>query len=677
MSDLTPALRERIENTIRFLAIDAVERAASGHPGAPMGLARPAFELWNAHMRFDPADPRWPLRDRFVLSNGHASMLLYGLLHLFGFDLPMDEIVRFRQLGSHTAGHPEYGETPGVEVTTGPLGQGFGHGVGMALAGRMTRARFGGDGGPGDHFVYGIVSDGDLMEGVASEAASFAGHLGLGNLVYLYDDNRITIDGPTSISFGEDVGKRFDAYGWHVDHVDGEDHEGLARALATARDETDRPSLIVTRTVIGLGSPNKAGTSKAHGEKLGADEVKLTKEAAGWPLEPEFLIPEDVAAYLKERADAKRAARRERDAALDAWRRAEPAKADAWDAAREKRLPAGLAATLAEGLDEVDAATRKHGATALDRLETVAPYYVGGSADLAGSAAPAILKTRGIVGPGAADGEDPFAGTNLHFGVREHGMGAVTNGIALDGTFRPYSGTFLIFSDYMRPSIRLAALMNIPSIFVFTHDSIFLGEDGPTHQPIEQLDALRAMPNLRVFRPADGVETAVAWAWVAERAEGPALFALTRQTVKALKRPDGFQLEDVWRGGYAVQEAGPEAEVVLVATGSEVGLACDAAEKLRAEGVVVRVVSLPCLELFLEQPADYRRALVPEAGPLVVAVEAGRGESLRRLVGTRGLVYGIDRFGASAPYADLASHFGFTPDALAARVMERRREVNA
>jgi transketolase len=672
MVPLNPALRERIENTIRFLAVDAVQRANSGHPGAPMGLARIAFELWDQHLRFDPQDPRWPLRDRFVLSNGHASMLLYSLLHLYGFDLPMEQLQAFRQLNSMTPGHPEYGHTPGVEVTTGPLGQGFAHGVGMALAGRATRARFGGDAdGPGHHLVYGIVSDGDLMEGISSEAGSLAGHLGLGNLIYVYDDNHITIDGGTELSFSEDVPKRFEAQHWHVQEIDGHDHEGLAHALAAARAETERPSLIVARTVIGYGSPGVAGKSDAHGSPLGPEEVKRTKQALGWPLEPEFLVPDDVRAYLAERIRAKREQRAAADARLAAWRKRQPQQAKAWDAARERRVPADVADTLVASV-KGDAATRQHGAAALEKLAEQVPYLIGGSADLAGSAAPPILKGRGFVGEG--EGDARFAGVNIHFGVREHAMGAITNGIALDGTFRPYCGTFLIFSDYMRPALRLACLMRVPSIFVFTHDSIYLGEDGPTHQPIEQLDALRAIPGLTVFRPADGLETALAWAWIARNTEGPAMLALTRQKVKALVRPASFRAEQVWQGGYALRDPGAATQVVLVATGSEVSLACDAAEKLAAGGVQARVVSLPCLELFLQQPAELRRALIPEQGPPVVVVEAGRGESLRRLAGTRGLVYGIERFGASAPYTDLAQFFGYTPDQLCVRVLEHLRE---
>jgi len=672
--ELDLALRERIENTIRFLAVDAVEKASSGHPGAPMGLARLALELWDGHLRFDPSDPDWVQRDRFVLSNGHASMLLYSLLHLYGFSLMLEDLESFRTLGSKTPGHPEYRHTPGVETTTGPLGQGFGHGVGMALAGRLTRARFGrGGSGPGHHWVYGIVSDGDLMEGISAESASLAGHLGLGNLIYCYDDNHITIDGPTSISFSDDVAKRFEASRWHVQHVDGQDWAAIRSALEAARAETERPSLIIARTTIGYGSPHRAGTSKVHGEKLGAEECRLTKQALGWPLEPTFLIPQDVRDYLKQRSDAKRAQRAAADVELERWRSANPQLAQAWDAAREQRLPADLATRLCEGLEGVDAATRKHGAVVLDRLARCAPFFVGGSADLAGSAAPPILTERGVVG--CAEDGDPFAGANIHFGIREHAMAAATNGIALDGTLRPYCGTFLIFSDYMRPSIRLAALMRVPSIFVFTHDSIFLGEDGPTHQPIEQLDALRAIPGLRVFRPADGIETALAWAWIAEHRDGPAMLALSRQTVKALERPAGFEPESVWRGAYVVEEPEGPADVVLVATGSEVALSVEAAAKLRVDGIAARVVSLPCLELFLEQSADFRHAVIPDDGTPIVAVEAARAESLWRVLGPNGLIYGIDRFGASAPAADLAREYGFTPEQLAARVHVHVRSV--
>jgi len=663
-TELTPALRAQIENTIRFLAVDAVEKAASGHPGAPMGLAPAAFELWDRHLRFDPTDPAWPLRDRFVLSAGHASMLLYALLHLYGFDVPMEELRRFRQLDSKTPGHPEHGDTPGVEVTTGPLGQGFAHGVGMALAARMTRARFAvGDDGPGHHLVYGIVSDGDLMEGVSYEAASLAGHLGLGNLIYLYDDNRITIDGPTSHAFSEDVSARFEAQRWHVQRVEGDDHGGLARALADARAERERPSLIVLRTVIGYGSPNKAGTSKAHGEKLGAEEVRLTKEALGWPLEPTFLVPEPVRAYLAGRIAAKQAERKALDARIERWREAHPDRATAWDATRSQRVPATLIQELVGAAGTKPDATRKHSGLVIQKLAELAPFVVGGSADLAASNNTTI---EGVPFVGEGQGEARFAGRNLHFGVREHSMAGIANGIALDGTFRPYAATFLVFSDYMRPAVRLASLMRARTIFVFTHDSIFLGEDGPTHQPIEHLDALRAIPGLTLFRPADAVEVAAAWAWALQRARGPVALVLTRQTVPAFERDPGFEPGLVWRGAYPVRRAAERPDVVLVATGSEVPPACEAAAALARDGIAARVLSAPSLELFDAEPEAWRRELLPEGVPLV-AIEAARGGSFHRY-GERVLVVGIQRFGMSAPYKDLGERFGITGAAIAERV---------
>ena len=677
----TPELLERIENTIRFMAVDAVERAGIGHVGAAMALAASAFELWDHHLRFDPEDPSWPLRDRFVLSNGHASMLQYALLNLFGFDLSMEDISKFRQLGSRTPGHPEYGETAGVELTTGPLGQGFAHGVGMALAGRMTASQFGGGDSqtasddvrdrdrPGRHFIYGFVGDGDLMEGVSSEAASFAGHHELGNLIYLYDDNQITIDGGTQITFGENVPARFEAYGWQViDSIDGQDRSGLAAALETARNDTQRPTLIVLKTLIGRGAPNFEGKNKAHGGPLGAAETKLAKEGLGWPTEPDLIVPDDVRSYCSGRGKAKHAEREASDARLESWRVANSELAAGWDAAREGRVPSDLVPQLLEGMDGVDAATRKHSATMLERLASLVPFMTGGSADLAGSAAPPIVKSAGIVGPAAGAGVDPFAGRNIHFGVREHAMGAISNGICLDGTFLPYCGTFMIFSDYMRPAIRLAALMKTKTLFVFTHDSIFVGEDGPTHQPVEQLDSLRVVPGLTVFRPADGIETAMAYAYHLQESSGPVLLSLTRQTVPALERPATFDALDVWKGAYIVSDPKEKANVVLVATGSEVGVAVEAAQELATDGIRARVVSMPCVGLFLEQSETDQDAIIPDDGTPIVAIEAGRGETLRRFVGRRGLVVGMESFGASAPYSDLAVHFGFTASSVAARV---------
>ena len=668
MSQLKRSLRESIENTIRCLAVDAVERAGCGHPGAPMGLARPAFALWHDHLNFDPNRPDWPLRDRFILSAGHASMLIYSLLHLFGYDVSLADIKNFRQWESKTPGHPEYGMTPGIEVTTGPLGQGFAHGVGMALAGLLTRSRFGRDGrGPGYHRVYGIVSDGDLMEGVSYEAASLAGHLGLGNLIYLYDDNQITIDGGTDLSFSENVAERFTAQRWHVQKVDGQDLDGLNAALAAAKAEEARPSIIIMRTTIGFGSPNRAGTSDVHGSKLGAEETRLTKERLGWPTEPDFIIPAEVSAYMGRHLEERARARAEQATHMVQWEREHPALHQAWLDARARKVPHDLSARLLDGMDAKADATRKHGGEVLARLTKILPYMVGGSADLAGSAAPPLIKTSPPVGPGAGAEQDPFAGRNLYFGIREHAMTAITNGINLDGTLMGYCGTFLIFSDYMRPSIRLAALMEVRSTFVLTHDSIFLGEDGPTHQPVEHLDSLRAMPGLTLFRPADGVETAMAWSWVLQHARGPVALALTRQTVPLFARRADFQPEEVWRGAYKVADHGAEPRVVLVATGSEVPVACAAAADLVQGGIACRVVSLPCLELFVAQPANYQAELIPPDKP-VVLLEAGVGESLRCVAGGPVLNLGVRRFGASAPYGELTRRFGFTPEAVSRAV---------
>ncbi|MCP5058419.1 MAG: transketolase [bacterium] len=664
-TELSPALREQIENTIRGLTIDAVAAAGIGHLGAAMGLARPVFQLWDRHLRFDPQDPDWPLRDRFVLSGGHASMLLYSLLHLFGFELPFEEIKNFRKLGSMTPGHPEYGDTPGVEVTTGPLGQGLANAVGMAIAGRATRSRYGvGSEGPGQHVVVAVAGDGDMMEGISYEASSLAGHLGLGNLVVLYDDNQVTIDGPTDITFTENVRGRFEAQGWHVQEVDGEDVDAFDVAFEAARSESGRPSLLITRTVIGHGSPNWAGLSKAHGGPFKDGEDRLTKENLGIPLEPTFHVASEVRAYMDERAKAKTEARREADVGFEAWQASHPERFAAWQAARERKLPEDFEARLLEGFEGETNATRVHSGAVIQRLVEAAPIWLGGSADLAGSNNTTI-KDSGFVG----QGEDPFAGANLHFGVREHAMGAITNGIALDGTFLPFSGTFMVFSDYMRPSVRLAALMGIPSTFVFTHDSIFVGEDGPTHQPVEHVDALRSIPGLTVFRPADGIEVAMAWAYQARNASGPMALALSRQKVAALKREAPFEPRDVWKGGYVVREPEAGLDLVLLASGSEVALASEAASMLGTDGIRARVVSIPCAELLAEQDDAYQDRLVPEDVP-VVAVEAGIGEGLRRWVGRRGLVHGMKGFGKSASYQALEEHFGFTAPKLVAAVRE-------
>ncbi len=647
-------------NTIRFLAVDAVERAKSGHPGMPMGMADVAFVLWTRFLRYQPHDPAWPDRDRFVLSAGHGSMLLYAMLHLAGYDLSIEELLRFRQLGSRTPGHPELGVTPGVETTTGPLGQGFGNGVGLALAARMLAARFNGpDFSPITHRVFGIVSDGDLMEGVASEAASLAGHWGLGNLIYVYDDNHISIEGDTALTFTEDVARRFEAYDWQVQRAEPYDHAALGRALAAAVAETGRPSLILTRSHIAYGAPHKHDTREAHGEPLGPEEALAAKRALGWPESPTFLVPDEVRALFAERAAA---LRREYDAwraGIQHWRARDAERAARWDALIERQIPSDLFDRLIAGAPSGAAATRVHGNAILQQAAARVPSLVGGSADLEPS-------TRTRIQDSPSVQRASFAGRNFHFGVREHAMGAIVNGLALGG-FIPYAASFLIFSDYARPAIRLAALMKRQVIWVLTHDSVFLGEDGPTHEPVEHLTALRAMPNLLVIRPADGLETAAAWALALERRDGPTLLALTRQGLPALERPASFAPAHLRRGGYLLRESTSRNAVTLIATGSEVALAAAAAVLLDAGGVPVRVVSMPAPQLFLQQEPGWREAVLPPGGARV-SIEAGATDYWHRLVGERGLAIGIDRFGESAPLQQLQEHFGFTPDAVARRV---------
>jgi transketolase len=652
-------LAEKAVNTIRMLAADGVQQANSGHPGMPMGAADMAFVLWTKHLRFDPKEPRWLGRDRFILSAGHGSMLLYSLLHLAGFDCTLEDLKKFRQLHSRTPGHPEFGFLPGVEVTSGPLGQGFANGVGFALGQAMLSAQLGPGNPVGEHFVYAICSDGDLMEGVASEAASFAGHHKLGRLVYLYDDNGITIDGKTSITFtGEDVTKRFEAYGWHVQSVDGRDRDGIDRAITAAKAELGRPSLIRVKTVIGFGSPGKAGKSSSHGAPLGAEELEATKKALGWPLEPKFLVPDDVKALWAEVAEAKAKEKAAWTAHAQAWRKENPEKAALLDAHVERWVPERIADRLTDGLPAADA-TRKLSQAILQKAAPIVPCLVGGSADLAESNL-TDLKGLGAVAPGA------YGGRNVHFGIREHAMGAIANGLAYDGLHIPFVATFLQFSDYMRPPVRLAALSKLQSIFVWTHDSIFLGEDGPTHQPIEHLTALRAIPNLHVVRPADPEEVALGWAHALTRRDGPTALILTRQKLAPVKRTAGTDREAVLRGGYVVA-APAGATYTVLATGSEVPLAQAALELLAQKGKPGRLVSIPCRECFLAQPAAYRDAVIPP-GQKVAAVEAARGIEWWQLTGRDGLVIGIDRFGESAPEKALMEEFGLTPAKVAERL---------
>ncbi len=655
-------------NTIRALAMDAVQQANSGHPGAPMGAAPMAHALWTRFFRHNPGNPEWPDRDRFVLSAGHASMLLYALLHLTGYDLPLTEIERFRQWESRTPGHPERHDTPGVELTTGPLGAGFAMGVGMAIAERFLAARYNRPGFPVvDHRVYGIVSDGDLMEGVASEAASLAGTLGLGRLIYLYDDNGISIEGDTDLAFREDVAARFRAYGWDVEEVpDGTDLEAIAEALARARDEEDRPSLIVVSTTIAHGSPNKAGTASAHGAPLGVEEVRLTKRALGWPEEPAFHVPEAVRAEMSAR-DRGRKQEAEWRALFEEYQSQHPELAAELRAALAGTLPGGWAEAIPSFEPGGSLATRAASGRVLNAMAGLLPTLVGGSADLAPS------NNTYLEGSDDQGAELP-GGRNLRFGVREHAMGNVVNGMALHGGVLPYAGTFLIFSDYMRPALRLAALQRVHAAFIFTHDSIGLGEDGPTHQPIEQLASLRAMPGLTVYRPADANETAACWRLAIARRE-PAALALSRQALPVLG-PQEHVRAGAARGGYVLADAPGDRppEVLLIATGSEVSLACAARDLLAARGIGARVVSMPSWEIFDEQPAGYRQQVIPPAVGARLSIEAAATMGWHRYVGDRGEVMGLDRFGASAPGPVLFERFGFTAEEVAhraARLIER------
>jgi transketolase len=652
----SPALARKAVDTIKFLSIDAIEKANSGHPGLPMGAADYAFVLWSRFLKFDPRDPQWPDRDRFVLSAGHGSMLLYSLLHLAGYDLPMKELESFRQWGSRTPGHPESHLTPGVEVTTGPLGQGLANGVGLALAAKMADARF-----PGlfDHRIWGIVSDGDVMEGVAAEAASLAGHLRLSNLTYLYDANNITLDGKLDETMDEDVGARFLAYGWKVQTIDGHDHDAIAAALTEARKETERPRLIVCRTHIGHGAPNKHDTHKVHGEPLGKEEAEATRKALGWPLDKTFFVPDEVRGLW----EARRAELAQvRDAWLDKereWLQANADKADAYRAWREGRMPANLVDELVKAAPEKTDATRSLAGAIMQRAAALVPALVGGDADLGGSTKTPI-KDSPKIGPGA------FTGRNVRFGIREHAMGSMANGMARYGGFVPFTATFLTFSDYMRPAIRLAALSELRVIHVFTHDSILLGEDGPTHQSVEHVAALRLIPHVDVWRPANGVECAAAWASALARKDGPSEIILSRQ--KVAEPPAQVDAKDAMRGGYVtLREAGAAPEIVILATGSELGVAVEAARLLGQGGRQVRVVSLPCVEVFARQDEAWRTSVIPR-GVRRVSVEAGRTDGWWRWIGDDGLAIGVDKYGASAPAQVLSEKYGLTGPQVAERI---------
>ena len=678
---MSQSIEQLCVNAIRMLSVDAVEKAKSGHPGAPMGLAPTAYLLWTGFMKYNPRNPSWPDRDRFVLSAGHGSMLLYSMLYLTGYDVPLDQIKQFRQWGSLTPGHPERELTPGVETTTGPLGQGFGNGVGMAIAEAYLAARYN---RPGfevvSHFTYGIVSDGDLMEGVASEAASLAGHLKLGKLIYLYDNNHISLAASTDLTFTEDCAKRFEAYGWHTQAVeDGNDLEALDRALRAARTETARPSLILVRTHIGFGSPGKQDTFEAHGAPLGEEEVKLTKQKLGWPAEPPFFIPDEALAHFRESVTKGQRAEAEWKERFSAYVRKFPAVAGELEQALRGELPAGWEESIPDfPADAKGLATRVASGKVLNAIAPKLPTLIGGSADLNPSTHTVLQKLGDFESPertfadsqGSAGGGFSYAGRNLHFGVREHGMGAACNGMAAHGGIIPFGSTFLIFSDYMRPSIRLAALMELGVIYVFTHDSVGLGEDGPTHQPIEQLAALRAIPRLVVIRPGDANETAVAWRVAIETRDRPVALALTRQNVPTLDRTQFAAADGLRRGAYVLADP-PDgrADLVLIGTGSEVSLAVAAREKLSERKIQARVVSMPSWELFDLQPREYRDSVLPASIKRRVAVEAALPQGWHRYVGDGGDVIGIERFGASAPGNVVMEKLGFTVNHVVERAL--------
>ena len=672
------AIERQCVNALRFLAVDAVERANSGHPGLPLGAAPVAHVLWSRFLRHDPRDPRWPDRDRFVLSAGHGSALLYALLHLHGYDLPLAELRAFRQWGSKAPGHPESHLTPGVEVTTGPLGQGIANAVGLAIAERHLAGVFN---RPGheivNHRTFALAGDGDFMEGISYEACALAGHLRLGRLVVVYDSNDICLAGTTSLSTSEDVAARFAAAEWSVETVrDGNDLRAMEAALRSAVATDDRPHLLIVKTTIGYGAPTRQNTYSAHGSPLGKDEVAAAKRALGWPEAPEFFVPDGVRTRFAEIARAGADAHKEWQGRFDAYRSAQPELASEFDRRANGRLPSGWGRELPTfDADPKGLPTRKASETILQAAATALPELLGGSADLNPSTL-TWLKGRGDFEhpgtrpadvQGAVGGPWDYTGRNLHFGVREHAMGAVANGLAAHGGILPYASTFLVFSDYLRPAIRVAALAGYRTIFVFTHDSIGVGEDGPTHQPIEQIASLRLIPNLLVLRPADANETVEAWRLAIERAGGPTVLALSRQALPTFDRTEVAAATGVRRGAYVLWESHPSPHLLLIASGSEVSLALDAAQRLAADGVRTRVVSMPSWELFEQEAETYRTSVLPADVTARVSIEAGRTTGWERYVGPRGVAIGVDRFGSSAPGPEVFSHFGITVEAIVQR----------
>jgi transketolase len=650
------ALVNKAVHTIRMLSVDGVEKANSGHPGTPMALASIAFEIWTRELRYDPKDPSWIDRDRFVLSCGHASMLLYSMLHLSGYDLGLDELKQFRQWGSRTPGHPEVHHTPGVEITTGPLGQGISTAVGIASSIKMLAARFNDVAPVSTARVFGIASDGDMMEGISGEAASLAGHLGLDNLIFFYDDNKITIDGATSLAFSEDVGRRYEAYGWNVFHIDGHDHAQIRGALELATSLKGKPTLIVARTHIGIGSP-KEDSSKAHGEPLGADAIKKTREKLGWPDEA-FHVPTEVRALFAERAND---GAKERSAWNDLVAKVQAShKGDLWTKLLTRAVPSDLLEQLVKAAPAKDAATRVQSGLLEQKVAELVPSFMGGSADLNPS-------TKTFIEGSSSLQRGDFSGRNVHFGIREHAMGAFVNGVALSDGFIPFGSTFLIFSDYMRPTIRLAALSHLQSIFVFTHDSVYVGEDGPTHQPVEHYWTLRLIPNHDFVRPCDALECAAAWAHAIGRKNGPTTIALTRQKLINHPRPEGFDAHTMLKGAYVIADAqGGEPSICIIATGSEVDVAFAAKKELDAAGERVRIVSAPCWNAFERQDAAYQASVLGTAPR--VSIEIGVTSPWRAAVGLDGLTIGWDGFGASAPDTVLKDKFGFGTATVVAKI---------
>ena len=657
-------LKKLAANTVRILSAEGVQKANSGHPGMPMGMADVATILWTEFLKHNPDEPKWANRDRFVLSAGHGSMLLYSLLHLSGYDVTIDDLKSFRQWGSRTPGHPEYGHLPGVETTTGPLGQGFANGIGMAIASKMTAERFNNEKYQlfGNHFIYGIVSDGDLMEGLSHEAASIAGHLKVGNIIYFYDDNSITIEGKTEIAFSENIEKRFEAYGWQVLRTDAYDHEAIRKAIKLAQTEKEKPTIIITKSHIGYGSPHKVDTPEVHGSPLGIEELIETKKNLGWPVDKDFYVPNEVKELFSARKKSLIAEYNSWMNDFNSWKKENPKQAGLYNKFVTGWLPENLFEELLAAAPKEANATRVLSSKVIQKIGELVPYFVGGSADLAPSTN-TFMKAYDAIAPGK------FSGRNFHFGIREHAMGSILNGITLYGGFKAFGATFLVFSDYMRPVIRLASIMKLPVTYVFTHDSIFVGEDGPTHQPIEHVPVLRAIPNVTVLRPFDGLETAAAWYFALQHKDGPVALILTRQKINSVQRESDFDSKNMLKGGYVLsKEKGKNIDLVIASSGSELPVAMEA-KKILEEKFSVRVVSILSKEIFEKQSDEYKNNVVPNGIPVAV-VEAATMTGWGDLFRSKLLTIGMTRFGASAPYQTLAEKFGFSGAQVAKKINE-------